>query len=154
MPNVKPRPSCSVPDCDSPNQAQGLCSKHRARLLRHGDVNYGEPEWRYHNSYLRGDPTECWEWQKGLTEDGYGKFKAHGVTWVATRYGWTLRHGSIPDEMIVCHTCDNPPCQNPAHLFLGTHKDNSDDKLAKGRGLFDQPKDPATGQFTERGKGQ
>lgn len=60
--------------------------------------------------------------------DGKGGRKAHRVSWV-------IAHGkAVPDKMCVLHSCDNPPCVNPAHLFLGTNKDNTRDKLAKDRG--------------------
>lgn len=54
----------------------------------------------------------------------------------AHRYAWTLNYGSIPDGMLVCHSCDEPLCVNPEHLFLGTPKDNIQDMLKKKRGLI------------------
>jgi len=74
----------------------------------------------------RGDG--CWEWPTG-TDGWYAQAGGERVH----RTSWEYAHGPIPGGMCVCHTCDNPPCVNPAHLFLGTHGDNADDKVAKGR---------------------
>lgn len=84
--------------------------------------------------------TGCWEWQSTKNAQGYGRF-ALTVSKVPPRQKWHSAHrlvwewenGPIPDGLIVCHTCDNPSCVNPAHLFLGTHKDNADDRDRKGR---------------------
>lgn len=74
---------------------------------------------------------QCWEWTGRVDRDGYGEFypvQAH-------RFSWQLHNGSIPDGMCVLHRCDNPPCTNPDHLFLGTVTDNNNDRIAKGRSL-------------------
>lgn len=80
---------------------------------------------------------ECWEWRGTRSPRGYGMFriKVQGV-WTnrhATRVTWELMHGPIPDGYNVCHKCDNPPCVNPKHLFLGTQSDNAQDMIRKGR---------------------
>jgi len=78
-------------------------------------------------------PTDCWEWTAGRDRDGYGRFKLNGVTPRAHRVSWALHHGPIESGLLVCHTCDNPSCINPSHLFLGDYQSNADDSRAKGR---------------------
>jgi hypothetical protein len=79
------------------------------------------------------DPGGCHEWCAGRDKDGYGVFTAWGRPQRAHRVAWILNRGSIPEGMLVCHHCDNPPCVNPDHLFLGTHLDNVSDCKEKGR---------------------
>lgn len=75
----------------------------------------------------------CWEWQGGRDLKGYGRVTVGTKRKKAHRVIWELANGPIPDGMRVCHHCDNPPCVRPDHLFLGTDKDNADDRDAKGR---------------------
>lgn len=78
----------------------------------------------------------CWSWT-GATAYGYGRIGAggtYGSALMAHRVSWELHNGPIPEGMNVLHRCDNPPCTNPDHLFLGSHADNVADKVAKGRG--------------------
>lgn len=75
----------------------------------------------------------CWEWTAGRSRNGYGLFWVSRSMFTAHRVVWTITHGEIPHGLYVCHHCDNRKCINPAHLFLGTHRDNMLDMLAKGR---------------------
>lgn len=81
---------------------------------------------------LRG-PEECWLWTDGKSLKGYGSMNMGGKTSQAHRVVWMLTHGSIPTGLLVCHRCDNPPCCNPRHLFVGSSADNTHDMVAKGR---------------------
>lgn len=77
---------------------------------------------------------ECLEFTGKKDEDGYGRVKYKGNKWRVHRLVYYLATGLHPGNLLVCHNCDNPPCINPFHLFLGTHKDNFDDMMRKGRG--------------------
>ena len=80
--------------------------------------------------------TRCWVWKSGISKKtGYGKFGLPDGrrTIGAHRFAWMLSNGEPPLGMCVLHKCDNRPCCNPEHLFLGSKKDNAQDCVAKGR---------------------
>jgi hypothetical protein len=80
----------------------------------------------------------CWIFTGGRDKNGYGQVQAarcaqeHGVT-RAHQLAYVAWRGEIPEGVLVCHTCDTPPCFNPDHLFLGTNTDNMRDMVKKGR---------------------
>ncbi len=78
---------------------------------------------------------ECWPWKGRRQWAGYGAFSADGKEWRANRIAWHLANGAIEEGLKVLHRCDNPPCCNPRHLFLGTMADNCVDRDTKGRGV-------------------
>lgn len=78
-----------------------------------------------------GGPDACWPWTAGVDKDGYGKIRHKGVDRRAHRVSYELEYGAT--DLHILHRCDNPPCCNPKHLFAGSPKDNSSDKVAKNR---------------------
>jgi hypothetical protein len=76
---------------------------------------------------------KCWIWHGSKNGDGYGCLSFMGKSMGAHRASWLIHNGEIPEGKSVLHECDNPPCVNPAHLFLGTQGDNVRDCARKGR---------------------
>ncbi len=76
---------------------------------------------------------ECWESQHHTNYVGYPQVTINYRQILTHRLSWELANGPIPAGMLVCHSCDNRRCANPAHLWLGTHKDNMHDMQRKGR---------------------
>src|SRR3990167_3209660 len=99
-----------------------------------------------YRSYIRTSPIDrfwskvsktdsCWLWLGKPNNDGYGKFwiTELGRSVPAHHFSWEIHNSPIPDDLCVLHTCDNPPCVRPDHLFLGTRGDNNRDRSTKGR---------------------
>ena len=75
----------------------------------------------------------CWIWTGSRNSKGYGLFQANKQRFVASRFAYQSWIGEIPEGLLVCHKCDNPPCVNPDHLFVDTAHGNSMDMFAKDR---------------------
>ena len=75
----------------------------------------------------------CWEWTGWASLLGYGKFVIKNVSFSAHRISWLIHFGDIPEGLCVLHKCDNRRCIRSNHLFLGTHKDNTQDMYNKNR---------------------
>lgn len=89
---------------------------------------------KYESKVIRSEG--CWSWTASIDSKGYGKISHEGRFMIASRVSWILHRGDIPKGFGVLHRCDNPPCTNPDHLFLGTQKENMQDAITKGRFYF------------------
>lgn len=135
---------CQCRGCERQALHLGMCNKHWRRNKRYGSpfvtknqALRGLPvDQRFRRSY-REMPNGCWQWQAGLDADGYGLFSGvwNDVRYKrAHRFSWAFHSLSeIPKDMMVCHSCDNRRCVNPAHLWLGEAKDNHADMVSKNR---------------------
>jgi hypothetical protein len=84
---------------------------------------------RFNSKVDKSNPEGCWLWLGHRSSGGYGKLGNK----IASRISWEITNGAIPEGLDVCHHCDNPPCVNPNHLFLGNASDNIKDAVSKGR---------------------
>lgn len=130
---------CSAEGCEKEVMGRGLCSMHYARMRKYGDLNtVKKPQIhgatvkeRYEHYVVKG--SGCWDWSGSKDVRGYGRLNVNNVPELVHRLSWAFHCGPIPEGEQVLHKCDNPPCSNPEHLFLGNHADNVADMWSKGR---------------------
>ena len=124
---------CIVEGCDRDGKiVRGRCTLHYTRLRRQGGLRLPSASERFAAKLARR-PNGCLEWTGASQPAGYGHMWFDGK-WVGShRIAWILANGPIPDGLHVCHACDNPPCCEPTHLWLGTNAENVADRDAKER---------------------
>lgn len=126
--------NCLVPNCEKKHLGLGFCSRHHARFKR--GQNPFEKSLLEKTLYERIEEkiervpfTECWFWIATVNNKGYGQLNGK----YAHRVSYELSNGPIPQGMFVLHSCDVPCCVNPAHLRVGTQKDNMKDAAKRDR---------------------
>lgn len=135
---------CSVEGCGRIHYGRGLCSRHYDNRRRRNDFSGLPPgqssltdSERFWSKVDRsGGDGSCWEWRASRDGWGYGKFRLSGYlaggTVRAHRYAFFLAYGAWPPDFAL-HSCDNPSCVNPLHIFCGTNDDNMRDMATKKR---------------------
>lgn len=140
-------------ECGRGAWSKGMCLMHYKRVWRGGvaarpqKIPNGK-SLEYAMEFHGWTVTEsgCWEWNGPRSNSGYGFVYHAGETLIASRVAYRLWKGEEPGDLYVCHTCDNPPCINPDHLWLGTNADNMRDMAEKGRA------DKKPGELTHNAK--
>ena len=147
----KNRSTKSCPVCSSPVPWKAYYSpaQYRRRKTcsrRCGAINKRNLVDRFWDKVEATDG--CWIWGGSLYNTGYGEIRNKTTRLLAHRVSWEIHFGKIPDGLCVLHRCDNPPCVNPKHLFLGTRGDNIRDCIQKGRNRPVTGKENANSKLT------
>lgn len=132
---------CRIPDCEKrvSVKVHELCGMHYRRWQRYGDTGHvqritGDDVRRFWSYVEKGKPDECWVWGGNTDKQGYGRFQLGRRSMGAHAYSLEISSDKVrPDDLNALHSCDNPPCVNPNHLRWGTHQDNSNDAIDRGR---------------------
>lgn len=133
---------CTIDGCEKKRYARGMCITHYQHWWRYGTPHvlaaptaetYIERFWNYVDKSAGEDA--CWPWTAARDKSGYGRYgiRRENKVVFAHRFALELSIGEIPDGLIACHRCNNPPCCNVKHLYAGTVKQNHDDYVATGK---------------------
>ncbi len=130
---------CQAGGCSKKAIAKGLCPAHYKRMRLYGNPNVVKQH-QLHGLSLEerfwaytAKSSGCWLWIGTRDRRGYGRLMLKGVPLLASRLSWHLHNGDIPLKKYVLHTCDNPSCVNPNHLYIGDQTDNMTDMWNRGR---------------------
>jgi len=118
--------------CGQPVPTPKFPSRQR-RFINHHHQRPRPSADRFWEKVDKRGPDDCWLWQGAKQPGGYGSFWTGKKQDGAHRFSYELHNGPIPPDTDVCHSCDNPACVNPAHLWLGSRTDNMQDCSRKGR---------------------
>lgn len=133
---VRACPVCGKMFYDQPSRDTVYCSR----------ICKGVASRNTHESIIEridksGGPDACWPWTGSKDWDGYGMVRLNMKNRRVTHIVWEYENNdTVPDDLLICHICDNPPCCNPAHLFLGNGFDNMQDRRNKRLGLVAEMK--------------
>jgi len=139
---------CSIDGCQMVARARSWCTTHYSRWRHHGNPHtvlpYSKPpnntrpkqvRWEEKVAHCDHSTNGCCVWTGSVDSNGYGQLRTGNRGYIerASRLSWEFTNGPIPEGLFVLHTCDNPPCVRPEHLWLGTQSDNMLDASRKGR---------------------
>lgn len=145
---------CIAPDCSRNATSKGLCFLHAYRMKHFGQLDlpdrppFADKIWA--NVDSSGGQDACWPWVGRRNPRGYGSVWKRGTgEYRAHRAAWEIVNGPIPNGGNILHRCDNPPCCNPRHLWVGTQADNMGDCAIKGRTNGPKGKEHWNAKLTE-----
>ena len=127
--------ACSIDGCEKKPYARTWCNPHYRRWLKYGDPNGGN--WipsgtdRFWSKVSKS--SSCWEWNSTINDRGYGVYRLDGRMVRAHRLAYEMRVGSIPEGLVLDHTCHNRSCVNPDHLRPVTNKQNIEHRNGPNR---------------------
>ncbi len=148
---------CSVHSCNDPLYLRGYCSAHYCRWKRHKDPLFGRNP-PLTPLILRvielidtsNGLNNCWIYKGEKQPTGYGKIRFKGKYFTVTRIMYELVYGKSDPNKQMCHSCDNPSCVNPLHLWEGTRSENAQDSIKKGRFLRAKGENSAWAKLTTK----